>query len=436
MSGGPAFLPSSSSSSSSIVDTIHSLLDDRDRREKFPFEGPFEHCSQLMGKQREDQLTILELQRRIVDMRSQTKGADPMTTAQVQNLESQVKEKDDELSNLYRQQAKNTQKMLELSEKAQDHAKEMEVKDMEIRRLISLTENGEGKFQNAMRDRSVFEGENKILKTEIESLRKQMEDALAKIRQVEKENATMVNEVLKMKGQQADKLNALNEMHEKRVAMEQQRANEARNEAEWGSLPDKTVILDKKVWREIFDVRIPTKDIRATRAHKGQASAIAFDKNGHILASCGTDAAVRLYEVKSGSLLDTLSGHTASILDIDFSSDEKLIMAAGNDARALIWSMETKRQRMVLTGHTSKICACSFSTDAKQAYTGSYDRTVRIWDMQTGRKSHTIDCGSAVNYLSVCAGGNILGTAHLDRSVRLWSSRDGEEVDSSSDALK
>uniref|UniRef100_A0A7S2XFZ4 Autophagy-related protein 16 domain-containing protein n=1 Tax=Lotharella oceanica TaxID=641309 RepID=A0A7S2XFZ4_9EUKA len=356
-----------------------------------------------------------------------------MSAAHIQSLEHQVKQKDEELAGLYKLQATNTQKMLSLSEKAQADAKLLEKKDMEIKALQEASETGDERVEHAMRIKRALEGENAVLKQEIESLRKNIEEAHKKIQALAKENQVLVERILKMKNQQADQMNQMNEMYEKALKLAQENAAEAMNNEKYGGLPDKTGIIDKIAWQRNFDVQMPTRNSKAFIGHKGQASALAFDRRGRTLASCGTDSVVRVYDVKTQTLSDTLSGHTAAVLDIEFSEDDKMIMAAGNDARAIIWSNDTKRQLVTFTGHASKICACAFSLDSTKAFTGSHDRTLRIWDVTTGGCRKKVQCGSAVNYLSVCAGGNIVGTAHLDASVRLWSARDGQQVASWTD---
>eukprot|EP00471_Norrisiella_sphaerica_P006568 CAMPEP_0184491498 /NCGR_PEP_ID=MMETSP0113_2-20130426/20551_1 /TAXON_ID=91329 /ORGANISM="Norrisiella sphaerica, Strain BC52" /LENGTH=323 /DNA_ID=CAMNT_0026875891 /DNA_START=93 /DNA_END=1061 /DNA_ORIENTATION=+ len=321
----------------SVVDAIHILLDERDEKEKNCFEGAFSHCEKLMGLQKQLRNRNFELERRLVDMQSQTETADPMTAAHMQSLELKLKQKDEELSKLYRQQATNAQKMLTLSEKAQEDAKELEKKEMEIQALKNASSASEDKVDEAKRDRSKFEGENTILKSEMESLRKNLDDAHEKIKLLAKENAVLVERILSMKNQQVDQMNQMNEVYEKAYRLSQESQQTAKNDQKYGGLPEKTVILEKMAWQRNFNVQMPVCNSRAVHAHKGQACALAFDRSGKTIVTCGTDSVVQLYDTKSGNRLDSLSGLTASILDIEFSPDEKLIIAAGNDSRAVVW---------------------------------------------------------------------------------------------------
>ncbi|GAB5367166.1 hypothetical protein AAMO2058_001206200 [Amorphochlora amoebiformis] len=411
------------------VDAIHRLLDERDARERICFEDAFRHCDLMHKSQRQLKTRTFELERRLVDVRSSSKStSDPMTMATIQNLEVEMKQKDEELQRMYRQQATVAQKMIELNDKVETNSKEVEKRKLRIQELEEQVDSGEKRVEDAFAVKKRLEGENEVLRQEIESSRKNLEEAHEEIRKLAKENQTLIERLLSMKNAQAEEMNEMNDMYEKAVAAAEKASKAKINDKKYANLPDKTGILDKMAWQRHFNVQLPKRNIKAIRVHKGQASAIAYDKSGKTLVSCGTDAAVRMLDTKSGSMVGTLSGPSKAVLDIEYSLDDKLIIAAGNDMRAIVWSAETKRMLATLTGHTNKICACAFANDSKKAYTGSHDRTVRIWDLAKGACREKIPCGSAVNYLSVCAGGNILGTAHMDCSVRLWSARDGNQV--------
>jgi len=45
-------------------------------------------------------------------------------------------------------------------------------------------------------------------------------------------------------------------------------------------------------------------------AHRGMATALAFSLNGKLIASTGSDRAIKLWDAVTGKYLQTLSGHT------------------------------------------------------------------------------------------------------------------------------
>lgn len=413
-----------------IVERVHALLDARDARERDCFVSAFEHCSKLTRLQKELKNKNFRLEKRLSDASARGETSDPMTEAHVKSMELKLKQKDEDLQRMYRQQAKNTQKMLDMTDKAQQGAKDLEKRMLEVKQLKDKIESNMSEVEEAKRVRVDTEAKYKLVMKELESQRDQMKEAHGKIQSLAKENSTLVERILKMKMQQAEQMNQMNDMYENALKAAQKNAQAAITESKsrQEEMADKTKILDSASWSMNFNVQVPERNTHALRVHKGQASAVAFDRRGKLLATCGTDSVVRVFDVKTKTPQDTLNGHNKAILDLEFSPDDRFLMASGNDSRVLLWSTRTGRQVQSLTGHTNKICACSFSPDASRAYTGSHDRTIRFWDLQSSSCKTKISCGSAVNYLSVCSGGNIIGTAHLDNSVRLWSTRDGERI--------
>jgi WD40 repeat protein len=66
---------------------------------------------------------------------------------------------------------------------------------------------------------------------------------------------------------------------------------------------------------------------------------IAFNPDGSVLASAGGDQTVRLWDVSSGNLLASLTGHEDAVTSIAFSPDGTLLASGGLDGRLLLWGV-------------------------------------------------------------------------------------------------
>jgi WD40 repeat protein len=88
----------------------------------------------------------------------------------------------------------------------------------------------------------------------------------------------------------------------------------------------------------------------------------------------------RLYEVKSGKLIQTLKGHTEFITAVSFSPDSKYLATASEDYTAKIWNIRGE-EITTLRGHSQKINCLTFSPQGNYVLTGSDDYTARLWNL-------------------------------------------------------
>lgn len=83
--------------------------------------------------------------------------------------------------------------------------------------------------------------------------------------------------------------------------------------------------------------------LRTLREHNGYVSAVAWSPNGNILASCGRDGTVRLWNPNSGINYAVLRGHTERVESVAFSPDGKTLASGGQDRTIRIWDVNTRR---------------------------------------------------------------------------------------------
>lgn len=69
------------------------------------------------------------------------------------------------------------------------------------------------------------------------------------------------------------------------------------------------------------------------------------------------------------------------------SSPQPLRPVTGSDDTTVkFWNVETGQVVQTLTGHTQRIYALAFTADGRTLLTGSLDGTARLWDWQSGRE--------------------------------------------------
>jgi WD40 repeat protein len=69
----------------------------------------------------------------------------------------------------------------------------------------------------------------------------------------------------------------------------------------------------------------------------GVAVSRALTSDLHLLASSVNSKAIKLWDARSGAMLQTLEGHSDSVSDMAFSPDNKLLASASVDGTIRLW---------------------------------------------------------------------------------------------------
>lgn len=70
-----------------------------------------------------------------------------------------------------------------------------------------------------------------------------------------------------------------------------------------------------------------------------QIQDLAFSPDGRLIASCGFDRTVRLWEAASGQERRRYEGHRGTVTSVDFSPDGRRLVSASYDGTALVWQV-------------------------------------------------------------------------------------------------
>ncbi len=207
------------------------------------------------------------------------------------------------------------------------------------------------------------------------------------------------------------------------------------------------------------------------------AYCLRYSPDGAFIAAGTTDKAVRLYEARTGKLVDSFHGHDDKLWDLAFHPSGTILASCDFGGVIRTWHLGNKAGTSdtnemgnwppVFRGHTARVWSIDFSPDGKQLVSASKDGTVRAW---TGREhprqelevadsiasdfsprgdelfiarrrsiarwdrqtNEILPFGDGFQedalFLCVSPDGATIATGHDDGSIRLWN-RETEQVD-------
>jgi WD40 repeat protein/tRNA A-37 threonylcarbamoyl transferase component Bud32 len=168
--------------------------------------------------------------------------------------------------------------------------------------------------------------------------------------------------------------------------------------------------------------------------HWHEVGGVAFSPDGRILASCGQDRTVKLWDAVTGSELYTLQGHTDYVESLAFSPDGKTLASASADRTAKLWDVGRGKVRQTLDGRGGGISHLAWSPDGNWLATASgsgYDGTVKLWDVATGdcvRTLPQLQPRFGTGAVAFSPDGKLLASGSGDGIIRVWNPSTGDLV--------
>lgn len=143
-----------------------------------------------------------------------------------------------------------------------------------------------------------------------------------------------------------------------------------------------------------------------TGGHTNRIRGLVFSPEGDRLYSGSDDKTIRVWDIESQSVVETIRGHIwegegGQIYALAISPDGQMLAAAGNmgppaptaDKRCgdpscgnvrLFQSVDGRWTSVkLLQGHTNTVLALAFSRDGKSLASASVDKTIRLWNVAT-----------------------------------------------------
>lgn len=164
----------------------------------------------------------------------------------------------------------------------------------------------------------------------------------------------------------------------------------------------------KAVTRELPDEGSISQLLATLRDHFGSVNCVRWARHGRFIASGSDDQVIMIHERKPGSgttefgsgeppdvenwkVAMTLRGHTADVVDLNWSPDDSTLASGSLDNTIHIWNMSNGICTAVLRGHSSLVKGVTWDPIGSFIASQSDDKTVIIWRTSDWSLAHRTD---------------------------------------------
>ena len=172
--------------------------------------------------------------------------------------------------------------------------------------------------------------------------------------------------------------------------------------------------------------------------HNGTAMDVGLSEDGRIVATCGLDGSVKVWELarQAGSRRRIIPGPFLADLAFVPGSRFAAVASAYNTTgirkheqpTLKLWDVERGEFTKALPGHSGWLTSVAADPNGRWILTGSEDQSAILWDARQFTQLHTLAGHSAaIKAVAFLDQGNVAATVAADGEMRFWNPADGKQ---------
>ncbi|MGK5091339.1 WD40 repeat domain-containing protein [Deltaproteobacteria bacterium TL4] len=135
----------------------------------------------------------------------------------------------------------------------------------------------------------------------------------------------------------------------------------------------------------VWDLGKKARHLKLSNAHQGAIFSVAIHPNGQVFASAGKDKKIKIWQLPSGKLLQTLNKHTQDVNQIRFHPEGKWLGSASNDKTLILWDWESGQAKQELVGHKKAVTSFDFHPNGPYLISAGLDSEAILWELPAGK---------------------------------------------------
>ncbi|KAM0251970.1 hypothetical protein ACHAP5_001295 [Fusarium lateritium] len=198
---------------------------------------------------------------------------------------------------------------------------------------------------------------------------------------------------------------------------------------------------------------------RTVKAHSTPVVVLAVDRTSTLLATGGTDGAVKVWDIVGGYVTHTFRGSSVLVSALRFfeatarsndapsrkgkkskrqeESDEEeensttvnFRLACGQqDGKVRVWDLHKRNCVANLESHVSDVQGLDYSPEQHALVTAGRDKTITWWDAKSWKIRKVVPCLELVEAAGFIGDGSLTYSAGANGSLRIWDTDTGKEI--------
>lgn len=201
--------------------------------------------------------------------------------------------------------------------------------------------------------------------------------------------------------------------------------------------------------------------VRSLKPHGTPVLVLAVDRTSTLLATGGTDGAIKVWDIAGGYVTHTFRGPSVLVSALHFfevaarvsdtarkgkgkkagqaqdSDDEEeaqptathFRLASGSqDGKVRVWDLQKRNCIANLDSHVSDVKGIDYSPAQNFLVTAGRDKTIVWWDTRSWKIHKVVPCLELVEAAGFVEDGSLTWSAGANGSLRVWDSNTGREI--------